>query len=145
MAKQSSISELRVRDIMQSDVRTVARNDTLSLADELMKEGTLRHLPVIDEWNRVCAVLSQRDIFRGALLRALGYGGRAEERTLKTLVVKETMSSELYAIEPDATISAAAHEMLTHKVGCLPVIDDNELVGIVTETDLIKLLANDTD
>ena len=130
MADQPANSGLLVRDIMQTDVRTVGRNDTLSLADELMKEGTLRHLPVIDEWNRVCAVLSQRDIFRGALLRALGYGGRAEERTLKTLVVKETMSSELHAIEPDATVSEAARRMLEHKVGCLPVIEDKNLVGV---------------
>ena len=63
---------LKVKDVMSRDVRTVTRNDQLGVADKLMKDERIRHLPVIDEAGDVCAVVSQRDLFRGALLRALG-------------------------------------------------------------------------
>jgi CBS-domain-containing membrane protein len=71
---------LRVRDIMSRDVTTVRRNDQLGVADALFQTERIRHLPVLDEDGLVCAVVSQRDLFRGALLRALGYGSRAEEK-----------------------------------------------------------------
>jgi CBS domain-containing protein len=127
---------------MSREVQVVRRNDQLAVADALMKQGRIRHLPVLDEDGTVCAVVSQRDLFRGALLRALGYGGRAEESMLKQVAVKEAMSSEIFTIRPDATAGQAARMMIERKVGCLPVVDGGKLVGIVTETDFVKLVAD---
>lgn len=59
-------TSLRVRDVMSREVHTVKRNDELAIADELMKQKRVRHLPVLDEDGEVCAVVSQRDLFRGA-------------------------------------------------------------------------------
>ena len=64
---------LRVKDIMSRDVRTLKRNDQLAEADSLIRQERIRHLPVLDEYGDVCAVVSQHDLFRGALLRSLGY------------------------------------------------------------------------
>ncbi len=120
----------------------VRRNDQLALADELMREGGIRHLVVLEADELPCAVLSQRDIFRGALMRALGFGGRAEERVLKQVVVKEAIGGELYTIAPDAPVAEAARAMLDKHVSCLPVLEDGKLVGIVTATDLVRLVAD---
>ena len=136
-------TNLRLRDIMNREVQTVRRNDELLVADQLMKQGRIRHLPVLDEYERVCAVVSQRDLFRGALLRALGYGGRAEETMLRQIAVKEAMSPELYTAPPEMTVAEAAQLMIEKKIGCLPVVEDDKLVGIVTETDFVKLVATD--
>lgn len=69
---------LRVRDVMTPDVTTLKRNDKLTLADDIMQLGRIRHLPVLDDdGQQVVGVVSQRDLFRGALARALGYGRRA--------------------------------------------------------------------
>jgi len=132
---------LRVKDIMSREVHTVKRNDQLGVADSLMKQERIRHLPVIDEDGDVCAVVSQRDLFRGALLRSLGYGSRAEETILRQVVVKEAMSSEVITTTPDAPVAAAAQLMIERKIGCLPVIDAGKLIGIVTETDFVRLIA----
>jgi CBS domain-containing membrane protein len=133
---------MKVRDIMQREVRTLARNDSLGMADALMGELRIRHIPVLDEDERVCAVLSQRDLFRGALLKALGYGSSAEDRLLNQLRVKEVMSARVYTATPDTTLIDASALMAEHKIGCLPVVEgDNQLVGIVTETDLVRLIA----
>jgi CBS domain-containing protein len=133
---------LRVKEVMNRDVQVVKRNDQLSVADTLMKQARIRHLPVLDEDGLVCAVVSQRDLFRGALLRALGYGSRAEETMLRQVPIKEAMSSEIHTIAPEATVADAARIMIEHKIGCLPVVDGEKLVGIVTETDFVKLVAD---
>jgi len=126
---------------MSREVHTVKRNDELAIADELMKQKRVRHLPVLDEDGEVCAVVSQRDLFRGALLRALGYGSRAEELMLKQVAVKEAMSAEIQTTAPDTPIADAARVMIERKIGCLPVIENGRLVGIVTETDFVRLVA----
>jgi len=126
---------------MSHHVHTVKRNDQLTIADALMKQERVRHLPVLDEDGEVCAVISQRDLFRGALLRALGYGSRAEELMLSQVAVKEAMSAEIHTTVPDTLVAEAARLMIERKIGCLPVIENGRLVGIVTETDFVRLVA----
>jgi len=133
---------LRVKDVMSREVRTVQRNDQLGVADKLMKDERIRHLPVIDESGDVCAVVSQRDLFRGALLRSLGYGSRAEETLLRQVVVKEAMSADLFTTTSDTPVAEAARVMVERRIGCLPVLDGGKLVGIVTETDFVRLIAD---
>lgn len=132
---------LKVKDVMSREVRTVRRNDQLGVADRVMKDERIRHLPVIDESGDVCAVVSQRDLFRGALLRALGYGSRAEDTLLRQVVVKEAMSAELFTTTPETSVAEAARAMIERRVGCLPVLDAGKLVGILTETDFVRLVA----
>lgn len=132
---------LQVKDVMSREVHTVKRNDELAIADALMKQARVRHLPVLDEDGEVCAVVSQRDLFRGALLRALGYGSRAEDAMLRQVAVKEAMSTEIQTTAPDTPVADAARLMIERKIGCLPVIENGRLVGIVTETDFVRLIA----
>lgn len=132
----------RVADVMQRKVETIDRNDDLAVADARMKERRIRHLVVLDTDGRPCAVVSQRDLFRGALLRALGYGSLAADRVLGTMPVKEAMSTELHCTSPDATVRDAAAVMIERKIGCLPVVENGALVGIVTESDFVALVAN---
>ncbi len=131
----------RVGDLATKKVVTLKRNQQLSVADDLMKQKRIRHLPVLDEWDKVCGIVSQRDLFRGALVRALGFGSRAEEQMLKTLLVKEVMTEEVFTTTADATLAEAAGTMLKRGVGCLPVLDDGKLVGILTESDFLKVFA----
>lgn len=131
--------DLQVRDVMTSDVFTLGRNDELSIADNLMKQERIRHIPVVDENGDLCGIITQRDLFRGALLRALGYGSRAEEKILQSIVVKEAMSNEVYTTTPNTPIQEAAEMMIHKQVGSLPVVDQGKLVGILTEGDFVKL------
>ena len=101
----------------------------------------MRHLPALDADGEVSAVVSQRDLFRGALLRALGFGSRAEELMLRQVAVKEAMSSEIQTAAPDTPLADAARLMIERKIGCLPVIENGKPVGIVTETDFVRLVS----
>jgi CBS domain-containing protein len=137
------MATLTVRDLMTTVVRTLGRNDQLSLADELMRASRIRHLPVLDEDGELCGIVSQRDLFRGALATALGYGDVAQQKLLATLAVKEAMTTDVVTATPDMPIARAARLMLDRKIGCLPVLEQGRLVGIVTESDFVALAARD--
>lgn len=133
---------MQVRDVMTREVATLGRNDELSLADDVMRLGRIRHLPVFDEDTReLVGIVSQRDLFRGALVRAFGYGEAAQRRILKTIAIKEVMTTEVFTIAPDAELEEAAKLMLEKKIGCLPVVEDGTLAGILTEADFVALVA----
>ena len=127
-----------VRDLMSREVQTLGRNDVLTLADDLMSQGRIRHLTVLDDDGGVVGIVSQRDLFKGALARALGYGQHAQERVISQLVVKEVMTNDPVTTTPDTPLSDAAALMLEHKIGALPVLASGRLAGILTESDFLK-------
>ena len=133
---------MRVRDIMTQDVTTLHRNEKLTLADDLMNLGRIRHLPVLDDDGiEVVGIVSQRDLFRGALAQALGYGQHGRRKLLDTLLVKEVMTADPMTTTPEVSLAEAAQLLMKHKIGCLPVVADGRLVGIVTEGDFVAWVA----
>lgn len=139
----SALGKLEVRRLMTQVVKTLQRNDQLTIADDVMREQRIRHLPVLDEDGLVCGVVSQRDLFRGALAKALGYGQTAQQKMHAMLLVKEVMSTTVVTIGPHEPLANAARLMLEQKVGCLPVLDGEKLVGILTESDFVRLALDD--
>jgi CBS domain-containing protein len=135
------MAESHVKDLMTSNVVTLDHNESLATADDLMKLGRIRHILVVDEDGCLAGVLSQRDLFLGGLLKALGYGAHAKARALATMVVKEAMTAEVITTTPDTSLSEAAQVMLKHKIGCLPVLDEDKIAGILTESDFVAHVA----
>ena len=136
------MKELKVRDVMTADPTTLKRNDKLTLADDIMRLGRVRHLPVLDDDDQtLVGIVTQRDLFRDALAHALGYGKPAQRKILDTLAVKDVMATEVVTIRPDASLVYAARVLTERKIGCLPVVDDGRLVGILTEGDFVALIA----
>jgi CBS domain-containing protein len=128
-----------VRDLMTPTVVTLGRNETLRSADDIMRLGRIRHLPVVDDEGALVGIVSQRDLFHSGLVRALGYGSHAQGRVLESLLVKETMHSEVQTIAPDAALTDAAKTMLERKIGCLVVVENGQIAGILTEGDFVRL------
>jgi CBS domain-containing membrane protein len=130
-----------VRDVMTPNVVTLKHNDSLRSADDLMKTGRIRHLPVLDDDGKLAGILSQRDVFHSGLLRALGYGSHAKAQALASLLVKEAMHTDVRTIRPDAPLADAASALLEHRIGCLVVVQGDRVAGILTESDFVKLAA----
>ena len=134
----------RVKDVMTAEVTTLRRNEQLTLADDLMNLGRIRHLPVLDDdGEEVIGLVTQRDLFRGALAKALGYGARARRKLLDSLLVKEVMTTEPTTTSPDTPLAEAARVLMERKIGCLPVVENHRLVGILTEGDFVALYARE--
>ena len=140
--EETALKPRTVADLMSRDPATLGRNDELGLADDIMKLGRIRHLPVVDDDKKVAGVISQRDLYHSALVRALGHGSHAVGKVLQTLFVKEVMYESPITISPDAPISEAARLMTKNKIGCLLVVEsEGTLVGILTEGDFVAHFA----
>src|SRR5271166_179384 len=106
---RSPTMAMTVRDLMTREVTTLKRNESLTLADDLMHLGRIRHLPVLDdEGEELIGIISQRDLFRGALAQAIGYGQHARRKLLNSLVVKEVMKTDPTTTTPDTPLADAA-------------------------------------
>jgi CBS domain-containing membrane protein len=127
----------RVRDIMTDVVEVLQLGDTLDLAQRLMRAGRIRHLPVVDGQQRLVGLVTHRKI----LSAWVSHGDPAHERVrdvAREIPVEMLMEREVLTTWPDAPASDAAHLIENHKYGCLPVLDDGKLVGIVTEADFVR-------
>lgn len=134
-------AKMRVRELMSPGVAALERNDTLDIADGVMSMGRIRHLPVLDG-RTVVGVVSQRDLFRTALGTALALGIRRPQELMRSLDVRDVMSAPAVTIGPDAPVQEAARTMAEKKIGCLPVVEEGKLVGILTETDILRYATN---
>ena len=130
-----------VADLMNPEVRTLDRNDSLRLAEDVLRLEHIRHMPVVDDDGVLVGILSQRDLFRSALARALGYGEHAQDALMGRLLVKDVMTNDPTTIGPKATLTEAAQTMLEAKIGSLPVVEGERLVGILTEADFVRYFA----
>ena len=120
---------------MTPDPAVVAPSDNVASALALMDSLRVRHLPVVDAGTLV-GIVSDRDLLARSGHGVLGGGGDGAHDA-----VGEVMRRDPITAAPDDPIVAAATELSVHRIGCLPVVDAGKLVGIVTETDLLRLLA----
>jgi CBS domain-containing protein len=126
---------------MAREVVTLAASDRLHLADDIMRLGRIRHLPITDG-DAVVGILSQRDLFRAAISSMLQLGRTAEQQFLATVPVQAVMTPTPVTIGPEASVRTAVRVMLERKIGCLPVVEDGRLVGLISEADCLRHLAD---
>jgi CBS domain-containing protein len=132
--------QLYVRDWMSTEVITLSLDEHLNFASDLMRLGRIRHMPVISN-GRLAGIVSQRDLLRAGISSVLGLRPAAQREWLEKIRVAEVMTKEVVTARSEWTIRHAVDVMLEHKVGCLPVIDGERLVGLLSETDCLRLLA----
>ncbi len=130
----------RVRDIMQEKIVTISAGDSLSTVEDIMTLGRVRHIPVVHA-GRLVGVVSERDLLR-ASLSALNAAAVDQRRAfLRAVEIARVMSKPPIVIHPDATAEEAALVLAEKKIGCLPVMAGEKLVGLITETDLLRYFA----
>ncbi len=135
-----SDEETKVQDIMTRDPHTLEADDVLDLADDLMTMARVRHIPIL-AGGKLVGIVSQRDLFFSALVKALGLQQREQKDLMKTIRARELMSQPVITISPGASVKEAARLMGENKIGCLPVVKGKQFVGIVTETDILRYVA----
>jgi len=130
---------VRVRDIMTSPVICVDSFTTVTDAQALMKEHKIRRLPVIDD-SKLVGMLTQGDV-RGALPSEVTTLNRAEQEYLvKQLRVDRVMSRKVIIATEEMSLVEAARLMVQYKIGGLPVLAGDKVVGMVTESDIFSLV-----
>ncbi|MEE2703022.1 MAG: CBS domain-containing protein [Myxococcota bacterium] len=122
---------------MSRKVVTIGADDTLRIVHEIMEIGKVRHLPVV-RGGMLVGVVSQRDLFHASLSSLIGIPAPEQNLFLEGVSITEVMSSPAVSVAPSTSVREAVRVMADRKFGCLPVVEEGRLVGIVTETDVLR-------
>jgi acetoin utilization protein AcuB len=128
-----------VRNRMTREVITASPETTLAHALELTRAHGIRHLPIVSE-GRLVGIVSNRDL-RHAHPPVYSAEMREMQEALHARRMNELMITPVITVAPEASIEAAARLLCEHPIGCLPVVDGATLVGIITESDLLRAMA----
>jgi len=131
---------MTVQDLMSVDVITIPESATCREAVGLMFRHRVRHLPVVAADGALRGIVTDRDLrhhlFEPAVFKEVG--SVSVEQLLAAVPVRQVMSAPVISVRPADSLEDAARLMLEDKVGSLPVVRDRRVVGIITETDLLR-------
>jgi acetoin utilization protein AcuB len=128
---------MTVGEIMRTDVITVTKKDSFRHAMNLIRQQGIRHLPVV-EGKRLVGIVTDRDIRQAAPSGATSLEIHELHYLLEKVSVNEVMSKKVVTVTPSTDARDAAKLLLKHKIGGLPVVRGETLVGIITETDILR-------
>jgi acetoin utilization protein AcuB len=127
-----------VRELMTGGVTTVPPWTPILEARSLMMKERIRHLPVTDTDGKLMGIITDRDIRLNLPSRATSLSVWEINHLLSKLTVDEVMTQAVITVGPDRQAREAAQLMVDHQIGALPVEDGGRLIGLVTETDLLR-------
>jgi len=102
----------------------------------LMQDNGIRHLPVVGPAGRLLGMLSDQDLKHAAFLPAVSQHLGWTPSRLRSLRVRDVMTWSVVTTDPDAPLRDVALTMFQRRIGCLPVLEEGRLIGIITEQDL---------
>lgn len=127
-----------VRDLMSVPVKTVGPTTPLREVIRLMEEGHIRHVPVVDEKQRLLGIVSHRDVLRSQEGSLSGAPTAEQSHMNRWIEARWLMTKEVRTVNPDTPALEAALSMRSHGHGCVPVVERGILVGMVTEADFVE-------
>ena len=127
-------------DVMTTDLKTVREDTDLSIAWDLMEDGHFRHLPVVDEDDRVVGLLSQRDLAKHALGGLDDLPVQERHAVLAEQTVGQIMVRSPETGEPSESLVSIGERMLDNKFGCMLIVEGDRLAGLITESDFVRLV-----
>jgi CBS domain-containing protein len=129
-----------VRDIMRTKPVTISASERMSTVEDIMTLGRVRHMPVVQA-GRLVGVVSERDLLRASLSVFSEHLEDERRAFLHIVAIDEVMSTPPVTIDPEASIEEAALLMARRRIGCLPVLQGDRLIGLLTETDVLRWVA----
>ncbi len=138
------LRDLKVYDIMTEDVQTIGSEDPVDAAVLSMKNLTIRTLPVVDDNGQLTGIIGIKQVanYNWRERKRETVGEVTGDNSPVEIKVSSIALSSVYTIRSTSTLGEAVDEMLEHNISTLPVVDDGDLVGILTKYDIIELLAS---
>lgn len=131
---------MQVVDLMTRSVTTLKAADSALQARELMMRRRIRHIPIVSAEGNLEGLVTQRDILAATLSRFADVDMSIQEEIDAGIPLASIMITDVVVVSPGCQVRKAAEVMLTRKLGCLPVVEGQRLVGILTEADFLKLV-----
>ncbi|MCW8929002.1 MAG: CBS domain-containing protein [Gammaproteobacteria bacterium] len=130
---------ITVNEVMSETVITLKPTDTIDSARELMGQKNIRHIPIVDDNNFPVGIITQRDILR-AQDSELNHESHIVDDT--EIMLEQIMSRKISYVLKTDPLRIAGLKLQKNKYGCLPVMDNNKLVGIITDSDFVGIAIN---
>ncbi len=129
-----------IEDVMTPKPLTLSAFASLADARRLMETNRFRHVPIVDEQGKLVGIVSQRNVLAHSLVDAAKVGEDELRDNETGILLADIMVTEPVTVSPKATVRSAAQQLFDHKIGCLPVVDDQGLLlGIITDSDFVAI------
>jgi acetoin utilization protein AcuB len=128
-----------VKDRMTSDPVTITTDTSLKDALELVRSKPFRHLPVLDENDRLVGIVTEKSLVYASPIPTTTLSVFEVDYILSRTKVGQVIQGAVVTVGPDLPIEEAARVMIDHRIGCLPVVEDEKLVGIISDTDIFRV------
>lgn len=138
-------TERTIREIMTTDLVTVKPHTNAKEIYDIFKQHEFHHLPVVEHGEVLAGIISKEDFFRVSYLISNQTTGKTwTEKHYESLQAKDFMTTYPMTLDPEDTIGLAADIFLSNKFHALPVVEDHQLVGLITTHDLLHYGFNST-
>ncbi len=128
-----------IDEVMTTELITISPSMNLADARTLMQENRIHHLPVVNEHNDLVGLLTLTDVLAATDSRLRDQDSRIHARDIH---VRDVMVNDVITVDARASLRQAALFIEKHKIGCLPVVRDRKLMGIITDTDFVAVAIN---
>jgi len=135
----SSKQPIKVKDLMTAELHTIDPDDCIKKVEEMMKWKKVRHIPVVDKNLKLLGLITHRNLLDIKYPSFLNLPEEDLRKLKRTILVKKVMKSSILTADPEVEIQQIISEMVENKYGCIPVIKDEKIIGIVTEADFVLL------
>ena len=130
--------KLRVRDLMTSDVITASPEDSVATVRNLMYRHWIRHVPIVDGEGKLTGLVTYRDLLRRSLIERSDRPVWVEQEELEAIEADTVTQHIVDEVTPDTALEDAGRLLLASRKGCLAVVEDDQLVGMLSETDFVR-------
>ncbi len=128
-----------VKDRMTPHPDTITTDTTLKEALDLVRSKPFRHLPVLDENGKLVGIVTEKSLVYASPTPTTTLSVFEVDYILSRTKVGQVIQGPVITVGPDLPIEEAARVMVDHRIGCLPVVKDNELIGIISDTDIFRV------
>ncbi|MDY6876923.1 MAG: CBS and ACT domain-containing protein [Chloroflexota bacterium] len=128
-----------VKDRMTSDPVIITTDTSLKDALETVRSNPFRHLPVLDEDGKLVGIVTEKSLVYASPTSANALSIFEVDYILSRTKVGQIIQGSVITVGPDWPIEEAARVMVDHRIGCLPVVEDDKLVGIISDTDIFRV------
>ena len=130
---------LIVSDLMTTQLFTLLESDSLYTAKQIMEMARVRHVPIVDAKDTFIGLITHRDMLSVAVSKLSDIAPSTQDELDAGIPLREIMRTDVAIVSSDTQLRDGAQMLLDHKYGCLPVVDNGKLVGIITEADFLRL------
>ena len=134
-------SNLPIREIMTKEIICLRITDSFNDISDIFNRHGFHHIPVLDENDNIVGIVSKKDLLSIAIGLSYETSGKTySSKKYRSMTVEEIMSKDPFILEPDDTVGLAADVFKANKFHAIPIVENDELVGIITSHDLIEKL-----